>query len=54
MFLQKIAERLCDISLFLLIQAAESEVQSKNDRSNCWPVYPVKIHKEQVIKWLSF
>ncbi|XP_020609222.1 uncharacterized protein LOC110047821 [Orbicella faveolata] len=29
--------------------AAESEEQSHNDRSNCWPVYPVKIHKEQTI-----
>lgn len=50
-FTKKIDERSCDISLLLLTQAAESEEQSHNDRSNCWPVYPVKIHKEQVIKW---
>lgn len=50
----KIDERLCDISLLLLIQAAECEDHGHNDRSTCWPVYPVKIHKEQVIKWSTF
>ena len=50
---KQIDARLCDISL-LSLQATESEEQSDNDRSNCWPVYPVKIHKEQVVKWSTF
>lgn len=38
----------------MILQAAESEKQTDNGRGDSWPVYPVNIHKEQVIKRSTF